>query len=253
MKTGQVDGAVLSTQGLSKFYAPVRALELPGVITSYTQLASALSGTQTYFENGLKSAGATPLGWLYFGDKYLMSNNYPVAQPSDLKGKKPVTLRDGYVEQAFYQTITGVTGVPLNVPEVLPNLNTGAVDSIPYSIMLAEQLQWTSKLNTFNDQLFTISSGGIVISSTRFRALPADLQSILTDTGKIAANSLTTRIQTLSGESIARVKSTKTVVTPNAAAFSSVFATTSNTFTTTGVPASLIAYLRSPTTTPYTG
>ena len=52
---------------------------------------------------------------------------------------------------ALFSTIGGVSGVPLNVPEVLPNLNTGAINVINAPCLAAEQLQWAGKLDNLND------------------------------------------------------------------------------------------------------
>jgi len=250
IKAGQLDGATLSAEGgLSKIYKPLMALELPGVITSYTQLQNALTGANAYFENGLKGQGFTPLGWMYWGEKYFMSKGLSVAKPIDLRGTKPVSWRDSAIYSSLYQVIGGVTPVPLNIPEVLPQLNTGAVNVVPAQALLAEQLQWTSKLDTFNNQLLTISSGGIVVSSARLRALPADLQAIVTDTGKIAANALCSRIQAETTAAINRLKAKMTVVLPATdGSWATAFATTRSTVASAqSIPTSLITYLQNPT------
>ena len=88
---------------------------------------------------------------------------------------------------AMLQVIGGVTPVPLGVPEVLPNLNTGAIDVITAPALAAEQLQWASRLDTINTQVVAATIGALVFTKSKLDALPADLRAIMLDTGKVAA------------------------------------------------------------------
>jgi TRAP-type C4-dicarboxylate transport system substrate-binding protein len=80
----------------------------------------------------------------------------------------------------------------------------------------AEQLQWSSKLDNVVDQTWSIAVGGIVLSSKRIDALPADLRGIVLDTGKIAAGALTKRIRGEDAAAYGRIKGKMTVVTLSA-------------------------------------
>ena len=120
----------------------------------------------------------------------------------------------------------GVTPVPLNVPEVLPNLNTGAINLINAPSLAAEQLQWASKLDTINEDVSALAIGALVMSSKRIDALPADLKTILIDTGRIAANALTKRIRAEDDAAFNRMKGKMTVVSLSAdqkAKFEAIF------------------------------
>ncbi len=133
-----------------------------------------------------------------------------------MKGKKPYMWRDDDVQPILFQVIGGVTPVPLSVPEVLPNLNTGAIDIINAPSLAAEQLQWSSKLDTINEDVSAMAVGALVLSSKRLESLPDNLRTILTDTGRIAANALTRRIRAEDDAAFARMKGKMTVVTLSA-------------------------------------
>ena len=60
-----------------------------------------------------------------------------------------------------------MTPVPLGVPEVLPNLNTGAVDVITAPALAAEQLQWASRLDTINTQVVAATIGALVFTKAK--------------------------------------------------------------------------------------
>ena len=216
IKSGQLDGAAISGVGLGKVYKPILALQMPGLFTSWSKLDKARDAMKAEFEKGAKDAGFFIAGWGDVGLVRMMSKGFAIKIPDDFRGKKPMFIRADAIQPALYSTIGGVSGVPLNVPEVLPNLNTGAVSIINAPCLIAEQLQWAAKLDNLNENVIAAAIGAIVFSSKRIDALPADLRTILTDTGKVAANALTKRIRSEDDAAFGRLKSKMTVTTLSA-------------------------------------
>ena len=216
IKSGQLDGAAISGVGLGKVYKPILALQMPGLFTSWSKLDRARDAMKAEFEKGAKDAGFFIAGWGDVGLVRMMSKGFALKIPDDFRGKKPMFIRADAIQPALYSTIGGVSGVPLNVPEVLPNLNTGAVSIINAPSLVAEQLQWAAKLDNLNESVIAAAIGAIVFSSKRIDALPADLRTILTDTGKVAANALTKRIRSEDDAAFGRLKLKMTVTTLSA-------------------------------------
>ena len=216
MKDGQLDGAAVTAVGLGKIYKPILALQMPGLFSSWAKLDAARDSLRGDFEKGAKDAGFSILGWGDVGAVHLLSKGFQVHTPDDVKGKKPYMWRDDDVQPVLYQVIGGVTPVPLGVPEVLPNLNTGAINLVNAPSLAAEQLQWSSKLDTINEDVSALAIGALVLSSKRLEALPDDLRTILMDTGRIASNALTKRIRAEDDAAFARMKGKMTVVTLSA-------------------------------------
>jgi TRAP-type C4-dicarboxylate transport system substrate-binding protein len=217
VKSGALDGAAVSAVGLGKVYKPILALEMPGLFASWAKLDAARTALKADFEKGAKDAGFAILGWGDVGRVRMMSKGFAVRVAADLKGKKPFVWRDNPIQAVIYQVLGGVTPVPLNVPEVLPNLNTGAINALWSPSLLAEQLQWASKLDHVVDDAPVFSVGAIVLSAKRLDALPADLRQIVVDTGKVAAAALTKRIRNEDDAAYGRLKAKMTVVTLTAA------------------------------------
>jgi TRAP-type C4-dicarboxylate transport system substrate-binding protein len=96
---------------------------------------------------------------------------------------------------------------------VLPQLNTGAVNIVVAPALAAEQLQWASKLDHIVSNTSGFAIGALVMSTKSLDALPADLRQIVTDTGKVAAAALTTRIRNEDAAAFTRMKGKMTVVT----------------------------------------
>jgi len=216
IKSGQLDGAAVTGVGLGKVYKPILALQMPGLFTSWAKLDKARDALKSEFEKGAKDAGFFIGGWGDVGLVRTMSKGFAIKVPDDLKGKKPYYIRADSVIPILYSTIGGVSGVPLNVPEVLPNLNTGAINVINAPCLAAEQLQWSGKLDNLNDAVSATAIGALVFSNKRIDALPADLKTILTDTGMVAASALTTKIRSEDDAAFTRLKGKMTVTTPSA-------------------------------------
>lgn len=217
MKAGQLDGAAITAVGLSKIYKPILALQMPGLFSSWAKLDAAREAMRPQFEKGTRDAGFEIIGWGDAGAVHVLTKGFALKSPEDLKGKKPHMWRDDETQPVIYQVIGGVTPVPLNLTEVLPNLNTGAVNVINAPALVAEQMQWSSKLDTISDDIFVLAIGALVISSKRVNALPAELRAVVMDTGKIAATALTKRIRAEDDAAAARLKSKMTVFTLTAA------------------------------------
>jgi TRAP-type C4-dicarboxylate transport system substrate-binding protein len=214
IKAGQLDGAAVTAVGLSKIYKPIGAMQMPGLFSTWSKLDSARDAMKSEFEKGCSDAGFSLIGWGDVGAVHLMSKGFEVHVPDDLKGKKPYMWREDVIQPKLFEVI-GVTGVPLNVPEVLPQLNTGAVNVVTAPALAAEQLQWASRLDTIVTDTEAMAIGALVFSSKRIDGLPGDLRTILLDTGKLAASSLTTRIRNEDAAAFGRLKGKMTVVTLN--------------------------------------
>src|SRR5262249_22166606 len=152
------------------------------------------------------------IGWGDVGEVHVMSKGFAIKVPDDFKGKKPYMWRDDAIQPALFQVIGGITPVPLNIPEVLPQLNTGAINIVVAPPLAAEQLQWSSKLDTIGTDVSGFAIGALVVSSKRLDALPEDLRKIIMDTGKIAADALTKRIRNEDKQAYERLKKKMTVV-----------------------------------------
>lgn len=221
IKSGQLDGAALTAVGLSKFYKPVLAMQMPGLLTDWNKVDAALKSKGGEFNKGLQEAGARNLGWGFVGMAHLfVKGNASVTKPADLKSRKPYMWRDDLVAPVFYQVI-GATPVPLNVPEVLPGLKAGTVDTVVSPALAVEQLQWAGQLDQVSNQITGAAIGAIVINEKRLGNLPGDLRTIVVDTGAIAAKALTDKIKTSDSDAFNRMKLKKFDV--DKSAFDSTF------------------------------
>ncbi|MFO0615092.1 MAG: TRAP transporter substrate-binding protein DctP [Polyangiaceae bacterium] len=228
MKAGQLDGAAITAVGLSKIYLPVLALQLPGALNTWDKLEAAQSQLRGEFETGIKNGGFDLLGWGNVGQAHFFTKGSSVTVPDDLKSKKIYVWRDDNIAPVLYNVV-GATTVPLNVPEVLPQLRTGAVNALNAPALAVEQLQWGGELDGVSSDVTGCAIGALVFSSSKVAALPGDLREVLVSTGGFASMALGQKVKDEDGAAFTRLSGKMSVVNysdSDRAAWSKVFAET---------------------------
>lgn len=215
MKTGQLDGAIVTAVGLSVVDANVNVLQLPGVYAGWEKLDIVREHLRPRFEKSFQAAGFELAGWGDIGLDRFMSKGFAVKGPGDLKGKRPWVWREDPILPAVYAA-AGVVPVPTSVPEALPELSTGNVNVMSISPLGSEQLQWSSRLDTMNTMVVAPNIGGMVLSKAKLDALKPEHRAIVLETAKVACKALTDRIRAEDAAAFERLKKRMTVVEPSA-------------------------------------
>jgi TRAP-type C4-dicarboxylate transport system substrate-binding protein len=181
MKTGQLDGAVLSSVGLADIYKNVLALQLPGLLSDWTALDRVRSALAPELKQGIADAGFSLLSWADVGLAHPFSSGFAVRRPSDIKSQHPLVFRDDPILPTMYQTIGGVVPTPSSVAEVLPALRTGTVNFVLAPGLAVEQLQWAQHLDHATNWNLVCVIGGTVFRTASLDALPTDLRTTFID------------------------------------------------------------------------
>ncbi len=226
MKTGQLDGAVVTAVGLSKVDANVNALQMPGLFGDWTSFDKARDAVRPRFEKSFQKAGFDLVGWGDVGLDRLMSKGYPVHLPSDLNGKKPWVWTDDPIMAAVFQ-VMGVPTDATSAPEAITELTQGNATLASVSALAAEQLQWSSRFDNLNLMVVAPNIGGMVLRSKSLEALTPEQRAAVVDTAKLACQALTTRIRDEDQKALARLKDRMALVDPTPAeraAWAKVFA-----------------------------
>jgi TRAP-type C4-dicarboxylate transport system substrate-binding protein len=211
LKTGQLDGAVVSAVGLGVVDPEVNILQVPGLFSGWAQLDRVRDALRPRFDRAFREAGFELLGWGDIGLDRLMSKGFPVRRPADLKGQRPWVWREDPVLFPFFQA-AGVVPVPTSVPEAMTELSTGNVNVMSVSALAAEQLQWSSRLDHLNPMVMAPNIGGLVLSRARLAGLTPEQRAVVVETGALAARALTDRIRKEDAAALERLKQRMTVV-----------------------------------------
>lgn len=192
-RTGQLDGAAVTSVGLGEINKQVLMMQLPLLFANYKQVDYVREKMKPNFEK-LFSDGGFQLGaWGDVGFLYPFSNE-PVATPDDLK-KTKFWVWDADPVTKVTAEVAGVNGVELSVPDVLPSLQTGVIDacaSSPYALI---SLQWYSKIKYVTNLRMAMGIGASVISKKSFDKLSDDDKQLLMDVSSEYGSKLVSRIR----------------------------------------------------------
>jgi TRAP-type C4-dicarboxylate transport system substrate-binding protein len=220
MRNGQLDGAAITSTGLSQIYPHYEVWSLPGIFPHWENLDRARNALRSRFDAEFAKQNFTVMGVGDVGIAHLMSKGDPVKVPDDLKTRRPVHIQGDPVSRAFLQ-IVGAKPVPLEVPAIYASLNTdGGADVINAPSLAAEQLQWAPKLDSINTMPTGMGVGALVFFSgpdSKYNALPADAKAAVARTGKNAGDLLTQSIRQLDDQAFQRLKGRMKVYDPSEA------------------------------------
>lgn len=177
MKIGQIQGAALTSGGLSALFKEIDVLQVPFLFQKYEEVDTILKKMDSFFRKGFEDNGYILLGWSEGGFIYLMSKT-PISSVADLKKVKVWTWEESPMSKAIFDE-AGVSAIPLSVPDVLVGLQTGLVDVIYAPPTVAISLQWFTKVKYLTDVPLAYLAGGIMVNKDTFKRIPPAFQNIL--------------------------------------------------------------------------
>jgi TRAP-type C4-dicarboxylate transport system substrate-binding protein len=217
MRTGQLDGAAVSALGLGQIYKQALLFQLPGLFSSWAKLDAARAGLRPTMDPEFERQGFKIVGWGDVGTGRFMSYGYDVKTPNDLKHRSAFFEPSDPVDPMFFSILGDVTPKSMSIPEVLPALTSSTITVVNVPPLVAEQLQWASRLDHINAIATHFEVGALVASNGKLNGLPADARSALLDTGRVAGEALTANIRREDDAAFARRRQRMTVYQPNAA------------------------------------
>jgi TRAP-type C4-dicarboxylate transport system substrate-binding protein len=217
IRTGQLDGAAITANGLGQIYKQVLVLQMPGLFANWTKLDNARNQMKATFDTEFDKQGFKILGWGDVGRAHVMSKGFAVKTPADMKHKNTYYIAGDPVGPVMYSLIGDVTPKQVSVPEILPGLTNGTINVVVAPPLAAEQLQWAARLDNINTGVGGYGIGALVFSSAKIKSLPADAQALLIETGKLAGDALTVRIRREDDAAYARLIGRMTKTDPSTA------------------------------------
>ena len=215
MYIGQINGAALTSAGLSAIYSEMDVFQIPFLFKSYHEVDHILEEMTAFFQKGLEENGYILLGWSEGGFVRLMST-VPVATLDDLRKAKVWTWEGSPMTKAIFDQ-ANVSAIPLSVPDVLVGLETGLVDVVYAPPSGAISLQWFTKIKYMTDVKLIYLIGGLVIQKKVFNKISPDHQKILLETCRRQINELKATIRKENQEAIqVMVKYGVKIITPTA-------------------------------------
>lgn len=174
MRIGQLQAAVLTSQGMKQVVPEVYSVSVPLMISSQEELSYVMDEIEpelnaAFERNRLHVLAWSRAGWVHFFSKE------PVTYPEDLKSQR---LAANPVDQELLQAfrIMGYRPIPMPQPELLTSLNSGLVDAFYTSPLVAAGFQWFGLAPHMLDLKVAPFLGAIVISDAAWRRIPNSMK-----------------------------------------------------------------------------
>ena len=177
MKIGQIQGAALTSGGLSSLNKELDVLQIPFLFHKYEEVDTVINKMDSSFRKGFEENGYVLLGWPEAGFIYLMST-VPVSSVADLKKAKVWIWEGSPMSKAIFDE-AGVSAIPLSVPDVLVGLQTGLVEVVYAPPTGAISLQWFTKVKYLTDVPLVYLTGGVVVNKETFKQILPNDQKVL--------------------------------------------------------------------------
>ncbi len=209
IRSGQLDAAAVTALGLAQTgVMNVLAFELPGLFQTWSQLDRARDAVKADLERDFESKGFTVVGWGDVGAAKTMSIGFEVHTPADLRGKGVFSIAGDPIAPALFSALGGLTPRMLAVPEILTHLGTD-VNVITAPPLVAEQLQWASRITHINTTTAGFAIGAFLVSTSRLRSLTDAQRAPMIARGQAVNERLSKLIRNLDAQAFARMKASK--------------------------------------------
>lgn len=177
MYIGQIQGAVLTSAGMSTIYPEMDVFQIPFLFRNYAEADEIVKKMNGFFQKGFRKRGYILAGWSEGGFVQLMSTQ-PIATISDLKKMKVWTWSGSPMAKAIFKE-AGVAAIPLSITDVLVGLQTGLVNVVYAPPSGAISLQWFTRIKYITDLPVIYLIGGILIKDNVFQKLSPAHQQVL--------------------------------------------------------------------------
>jgi TRAP-type C4-dicarboxylate transport system substrate-binding protein len=177
IKLGQLDGAAVTSIGLSMIDESIRVLEVPMMFASAEEVDYVADKMWPSFQarfakKGFKLNDRGEVGWVYFLSKT------KIETLADLKGQKVWQWGDDQLVGAMFKKLA-LNGVPLGVPEVDASLTSGRITAAYGSPVAAVALQWYTKVKFMTSMPMSFAIGATVVSLESIKKMsPEDAKSV---------------------------------------------------------------------------
>ena len=179
IRIGQLQGGLVTSGSLSKFYPDNQIYNLPITFNSFDEVDFVRGHMDQLIIDGLRKGGFVTFGLAEGGFAYIMSKA-PISSAGDLRRHKIWVPEEDPISMATARSF-GVTPIPLAIAEVRTALQTGLIDTVAISPIGALALQWHTQVDYITDTPLLYLYAVLAIERRAFdKITPAD-QKIVND------------------------------------------------------------------------
>jgi TRAP-type C4-dicarboxylate transport system substrate-binding protein len=200
MQIGQLQGAVLTSEGLGRIVPEIRVLQLPMWYRSDEELDHVRAGLVAEIEALFEQRGFKVLNWGDIGWIRLFTKK-PAPTPADLEPQKlfcwagDQTICDAWKQQGF-------SPVPLPMTEIFSGLQSGMIEAVFTAPVPALSYQWFGLANQMTDVKVVKMIGATIVTMKAWRKIPEDVRARVLASAAEAGRRSETRIRDFEEQSI---------------------------------------------------
>jgi TRAP-type C4-dicarboxylate transport system substrate-binding protein len=169
IRIGQLQAATLTAATLADLDPAFNVLGIPGFYDSYEELFAVVDALTPLLAERLDRHGYVLLNWGSVGWLHLFSRQ-PVHTPAELRELKLWTAV-GDEQMAQWWKKNGFHPVPLVSTDIMTGLQTGMIETLPTTPLVALAYQWYRSTPYMLDRGFAPLVGATVISKRSWNAL----------------------------------------------------------------------------------
>jgi len=204
MRIGQIQAGVMTVVGLAQIDKGVQALSIPFLCKDDAESDYVRSKLQPLLEKRLLAKGFKVLnwgeaGWIYFFGKK------PILTPDDLRKMKFFVWGDDTDTMNLWKS-AGFSPVPLSTTDILPNLQTGLINSFDTTPLSALSFQWFALAPHMTNIKWCPLIGATIVTTQAWDAIPADAKPALLKAAATAGKRFRTEIRAGNNKAIEVMK-----------------------------------------------
>jgi tripartite ATP-independent transporter DctP family solute receptor len=186
VRFGTVDGGVIINSVVAQLEPSYQVHELPFVYATSADARRVLDGpVGAKMATKLADKGVMLIGSIEGGYRVMLNNKRPLKTPADMHDIKFRVMQNPLFVDMF--TRFGGNPIPLPIGETFIAVQQGTVGGIDIATPFIEPNKWNEVFRYVSNTNHTYSAAHLVVSKRLFDRMPKDLQAILLESGRAAA------------------------------------------------------------------
>jgi TRAP-type transport system periplasmic protein len=210
MRIGQIQAGVLTVVGLAEIDKAVQALSIPLLYKDDAESDYVRAKLQPILEKRLLAKGFKVLNWGEAGWVYFFGKT-PILTPDDLKKMKFFVWGDDTDTMNLWKS-AGFSPVPLSATDILPNLQTGLINSFDTTPLSALSFQWFALAPHMTNVKYCPLVGATIVTTKAWDSIPDDAKPALLKAAAEAGKRFRTEIRAGNNKAIEVMKTHGLVV-----------------------------------------
>ena len=175
IKSGDLQGAVLTITGFGNIQPALRALTLPMLFENFHEVDHIIDTMFPTFRNLMARKGFALLSLTEVGFGWIFTTR-PITGPNDLAGMKMWTWEGMDLVEAYLRDMGFINLTPTPVPDCKCTLEKGITDAFFSTCYVQPFLEWYRHVNYISSFWVGYSPAAVVMDLKYFKNLPSDIR-----------------------------------------------------------------------------